>query len=188
MKEALIRYIEQYVQLLPEEWDMLWQRAKPFSVPKETVLQHHGSVCDVLHFVNEGVVRHEHHSPTKHGVVWFSVEGELATDVYSFLSRKTGTQSLIACSPVQGWVMDYQALQTLYNLSKNWERFGRLSSQEYIFKLAERTHFMQFQSAQEKYEDLLRRKPDLIQHVNLQHIASYLGIAQETLSRIRARR
>ena len=113
MKEALIRYIEQYVQLLPEEWDMLWQRAKPFSVPKETVLQHHGSVCDVLHFVNEGVVRHEHHSPTKHGVVWFSVEGELATDVYSFLSRKTGTQSLITCSPVQGWVMDYQALQTL---------------------------------------------------------------------------
>jgi hypothetical protein len=64
---------------------------------------------------------------------------------------------------------------------------GRLLTEKYYLDLMERTYCLQFQSAKESYEHLIQTHPQLIKRASLGHIASYLGISQETLSRIRAK-
>ena len=58
-------------------------------------------------------------------------------------------------------------------------------AEEYCKILEERSFSLQTQSAEQRYNDLLKNQPEVLQRVSLGHIASYLGISQETLSRIR---
>ncbi len=66
------------------------------------------------------------------------------------------------------------------------ERIGRIITENYYIKLEERVLNIQFKTAKERYQKLMLKKTSLLQRVSLGQIASYLGITQETLSRIRA--
>ncbi|MDX1908102.1 MAG: Crp/Fnr family transcriptional regulator [Bacteroidia bacterium] len=187
MHPLLTRYIEQFVVLGPEDWALLAARAQVRHFERDAVLHQRGTICEEIFFITQGVVRHYHRLDDKEGIAWFTMAGELATDIQSFLSRTPGIQSLIASTEVYGFSITHAQLQELYDQSRAWERFGRLSAEQYILMLAERANFMQFKSAREKYENLIKRKPDLLQQVSLGQIASYLGITLETLSRIRGK-
>jgi CRP-like cAMP-binding protein len=63
---------------------------------------------------------------------------------------------------------------------------GRIITENYYIKLEERILNLQFKTAKERYQKLALSKPQLLQRASLGQIASYLGITQETLSRIRA--
>ena len=67
----------------------------------------------------------------------------------------------------------------------DFERLGRLVVTKTMLQLQHRIVAVQFETAQQKYENLLKARPDITQRVSLSHIASYLGITLETLSRIR---
>ena len=73
----------------------------------------------------------------------------------------------------------------MYALSPEFEKIGRLLSNAAIIALEQRFDDFHFKSAKERYITLLERHPEIIQRVPLGIIASYLGISQETLSRIR---
>ena len=62
---------------------------------------------------------------------------------------------------------------------------GRVMTEEYCKILEDRVISLQTQSAEDRYKNLLISQPDTLQRISLGHIASYLGINQETLSRIR---
>jgi len=64
---------------------------------------------------------------------------------------------------------------------------GRKMAEEMCIILEERITSLHIESAEERYRSLIDDFPDILQRVNLGHIASYLGITQETLSRIRKR-
>jgi hypothetical protein len=84
-------------------------------------------------------------------------------------------------------LLSYQTLQTLRATYREIEEIDRLSNDYYTIWLEGRIFSLQFHSAAERYADLLRNEPHLIQKVPLSYIASYLGITLETLSRIRAK-
>ena len=65
------------------------------------------------------------------------------------------------------------------------EKFGRILSTEMLTKVVNKLNAVQFQTARERYDYMLKEFPDISQRVPLGHIASYLGMTQETLSRIR---
>ena len=67
------------------------------------------------------------------------------------------------------------------------ERLVRIAYEKYYIRLEERFVNAHFKTATERYEQLLQQTPHLLERVPLGHIASYLGISQETLSRIRNR-
>jgi CRP-like cAMP-binding protein len=80
----------------------------------------------------------------------------------------------------------YASLQGLYKNYPETERVGRILTENYYIKLEERLLNIHFKTAKERYQTLLEKKPSLLQRASLGQIASYLGISQETLSRIRA--
>lgn len=78
-------------------------------------------------------------------------------------------------------------LLNLYQKSHQWERFGRLLAQEAFNLLINRTESFLFKTPEERYLDLIKHHPDIINSIPLYHISSYLGIQGPSLSRIRKR-
>jgi CRP-like cAMP-binding protein len=78
-------------------------------------------------------------------------------------------------------------LTRLLNQYHELERLLRIAYEKYYIRLEERFVNAQFKTATERYQNLLRQTPHIIERVPLGYIASYLGISQETLSRIRNR-
>jgi len=73
------------------------------------------------------------------------------------------------------------------NRYREIERLVRIVYENYYIRLEERFINAQFKTAAERYQNLLQQTPHMIERVPLGYIASYLGISQETLSRIRSR-
>jgi len=85
------------------------------------------------------------------------------------------------------WSISKEKLTGLFNQYHDIERLVRIAYEKYYIRLEERFVNAQFKTAAELYEGLLRRTPHILERVPLGMIASYLGISQETLSRIRSR-
>ena len=145
-----------------------------------------GQPCAHVYFVAEGLTRHLHRDRGEEGTVWFSGPGELMTEPTSFWGGQPSPSSIVALTDVVVLGLARPHLDELYALSPVWERLGRRVSEHYLLALSERTFQLQFRSARQRFEELLRCRPGLFQQVPLGHIASYLGMAPETLSRLRA--
>ena len=77
-------------------------------------------------------------------------------------------------------------LKKLFDEEIHIANWGRRFAEQELVKTEERLISRQFRTAKERYKEILKDNPDLIQRVQLGHIASYLGITQVSLSRIRA--
>ena len=82
--------------------------------------------------------------------------------------------------------ISYEKINTLYKLFPESERAGRLILEDYYSRLEERLISIQFKSAKERYDTLFEKRSEIIKRAPLGRIATYLGMKQETLSRIRA--
>jgi len=182
----LQQFIESLVQPTPAEYAQLAAVVESCTIPKNTVLHHTGQICEVVYFLRSGIARQYYGSLGMEGTTWFSFAGDVLADT-SFLSRQPYYTSILAVTDLEANFITYEALQNMYRSSAIWERFGRLVSEKYMILVGERALSLQFKSARERYEELLHRQPQIEQHVPLNQIASYLGIAQETLSRLRGR-
>lgn len=76
-------------------------------------------------------------------------------------------------------------LENFYKSSQEMNTIGRKIAEDYCKILEERSFLLQTHSAEQRYHWLLHNSPEALQRISLGHIASYLGITQETLSRIR---
>ncbi len=85
-------------------------------------------------------------------------------------------------------LLDYREMESFLEQHPQHERLARRVTEYLYADLVERFEGMLFLSARERYEHLLARYPDITQRVGLGHIASYLGMTQETLSRVRGKR
>ena len=76
-------------------------------------------------------------------------------------------------------------LEKAYHLSKNWERFGRIMAEKSCQLTTERMESFLFLNGEQRYLQLLATKPHIFEQIPLYHIASYLGLERESLSRLR---
>lgn len=83
--------------------------------------------------------------------------------------------------------LSYTNLEKLTAGHTSWQLIRRLLTEKECLRLSDRASSLSFESALEKYKYLLKSQPEIIQRVSIQHIASYLGVSKETLSRIRSR-
>ena len=146
-----------------------------------------GERCSDLYFVERGLVRGFYFDDEKEITNWLAIDGEFATSFYSFITRTPGFESIEVLEPSDLVYIQYDDLQRLYNDYPETERIGRIITENYYLKLDGRILGLQFKTAKERYDQLLEDNPLLIQRAPLGCIASYLGITQETLSRIRAK-
>ena len=156
------------------------------NLSKNTLLSKESTICNHLYFLEKGCIRGYYNLDGKEISYWFAFENNFVTSFYSFISRKPGIENIQVLEDATLWSVSFDDLQKLFNQHHDIERMVRIVNERYYIKLEERLMALQFKGAKERYEQLMSGSPHILQRVSLGHIASYLGISQETLSRIRS--
>ena len=152
---------------------------------KKQILQVEGKVSDQIYFVEKGIARTFYYKGGKEVTFWIAGENEFVGSLGSFFSRTPSNKCVETLEDCTLWIFDYQKLEELYSNSKELERMGRLFASHGITILEKKFDDFHTMSAKERYDALIKKHPKILQEVSLGIIASYLGITQETLSRIR---
>jgi len=154
--------------------------------PKGTLLLEQGKTCKHLNFLESGFARAFYFHDGKEITTWFAFEDDIVVSMYSFTTQKPSLENIEIVETSVLHCISYDHLQQLYQKYPEFNLIGRLLIEKYFIELEERISSLQMQSAKERYQGILNNQPKLLQRASLGHIASYLGISQETLSRIRA--
>lgn len=188
MTSKFIKFIQQYVHISSEIVADIEAVTEVETFQKNHQLLRDGQVCRKLYFLAEGTARTFYYLDGKDVTSWIYRDGFLVTSWHSFLANQPGFEAIEALECSTFVSLSYDNLQTLYRKHPKLERFGRLMLEE---QLAALDHFYKgfmFSTAKERYRLLLSYFPDVTMRANLGHVASLLGISQETLSRIRKQR
>lgn len=160
--------------------------SKIVSVAKNTILVNERERCRNLYFIQKGLMRGYYYDENKEITHWFAQEAEFATSFYSFITGETSPETIETLEDCDLIQISYSHLQDLYKKFPETERLGRIITEKYYIKLEERFLNQRIRSAKDRYLALMEKNPGLLNRAALGQIASYLGIAQETLSRVRA--
>jgi CRP-like cAMP-binding protein len=154
---------------------------------KGHVLVKPNSICRSFYFVEAGLTRTFYFKDDKDITDWFSPENTIACSIISFISQRPDRRGIELLEDSTFWVLDYQDLETLCAQHHEIEHFARLTTAHGLLLVQERFDDLHFATAAERYKKLMDYHPALLQRAPLGMIASYLGITQETLSRIRSK-
>lgn len=146
-----------------------------------------GKVCPHLYLVKSGILRAFYFKDGKDITAHFAFPKEAITAPDSFILGKPSKYSLESLEDSHVLAVDHRVLEVFLEENPHLEKLTRQFTQAIYLELLERLESIVFLTAKERYDLLLKRNPNLLLGVNLGHIASYLGITQETLSRIRAK-
>lgn len=154
--------------------------------PKGFILMESNKVIPHIYFLKKGIVRAYASTESNDITFWFGTEGEPVVSMKSYVEEKPGYESIELLEDCEFYQLETSKLKALFNEDIHIANWGRKFAERELIKTEELIITRQYKTASERYKDLLRDKPYLIQRVQLGHIASYLGITQVSLSRIRA--
>lgn len=155
------------------------------SLPKGFLLMEAGKRTPYLYFVKKGIVRAYSIVDDSEVTFWFGSEGETILSMRSYVDDKTSYESIELLEDCDLYRLKSSDLQKLYETDIQIANWGRKYAEKELMKTEEIFISRQFKTASERYKDLLKTRPELLQRVSLGNIASYLGITQVSLSRIR---
>lgn len=188
MFQPLLERLKKISHVSDQEFNEVIPLLKQKVVPKGTYILEEGEICHHLHYVHGGYVRVAVREDIEEKTVHLARPGEFVGAFSSFISRKPSFELVQTITEAELWSIGYEDLQRLYDRYPRWERMGRLILEQHFVAKEERVISFIRSTAEERYQQLFNHHSDLLQHVPLQYIASYLGIKPETLSRIRAKK
>jgi len=157
--------------------------------PKGHLLFRQGEVCRHIFYIEKGLARIYYNSSNgKEITAWFFAENSFLTAHDSFYQRKASPTYCELLEDSVVYSLKYTDVEAMLNENHELAKFAFHAVFELAKKLTEFINNIKFQSAEERYNGLMNNYPNIFQRAKLGHIASFLGITQETLSRIRAGR
>ena len=158
-------------------------------ISKDQPLVKQGQICRKLYYVEKGIGRNFYlNSDGKEITQLFFGEGRFMTSLESFFQESPSLYYVELLEDAIIHSISKEEFDLLFDRYHKMERLGRLLSTEMLTKVVHKLNAIQFQTAGERYEYMLTEYPDIIYRVPLGMIASYLGMSQETLSRIRKKK
>ncbi|ASK29002.1 cyclic nucleotide-binding protein [Chryseobacterium sp. T16E-39] len=154
--------------------------------PKGYCLMQADKIISHVYFIKKGIVRAYASTQDNDITFWFGSEGETIISMKSYVEDKPGYESIELLEDCELYQLETENLRKLFNEDIYIANWGRKFAERELVKTEELIISRQFKTSTERYKDLIRDKPNLLRRVQLGHIASYLGITQVSLSRIRA--
>ena len=188
VSESLVDYINTRVQIQDDIKDAIQALCKIEKLNRNHLLIKEGIIAHRIFFIINGSARTFYYHEGKDVTSWIYHEGQLITSWSSFYARTPSYENVELTEETTLCSISYNDLQSLYARYPKMQEFGRIMVEEQMIFLDYFFKGFMFMTAKEKYDLLLSIFPDVTQRVNLGHIASFLGISQETLSRIRKRK
>ena len=177
--------IQKFIQLTDDEFEYFHDLLKIQNFQEGQNLLDYGSICDRAYLILTGCIRYFNVVDGEEITGQFFFENTWYSDYESYLFNAPSQQTIQAIESTRVAILTKDALDHLYSKIPKFERFGRLMAENAFLGLRKRTEALTHQSATERYLELLEKRPKVIQRVAQKHIASYLNVKPQSLSRIR---
>ncbi|MCV9385334.1 Crp/Fnr family transcriptional regulator [Reichenbachiella ulvae] len=184
--EAIRKILREVLDITPDEWDYFSSHLKQQQLSAKQFLVKTGQIARQIVFIDQGLLRSYHYLNGKEVNTYFACDGQFISAYASFISQTASAENVEAMEDCQLYSLSHQALQDCYDRFPRFEKLGRYLAEQTYLCVIERTHLMQTRTGREKYEHFIASYPSKIVQSLPQHmIASFLGMAPESLSRIR---
>ncbi len=185
--QSFFNHINNYYALSLAAQEALEECFVKMEFYKNDLLLKEGNVCRYLYFIERGALRGFYNLDGKEITHWFGFENDFVTSFHSFITGEAAVENIMFLEYSTVWAIPKEKIQGLFDKFHETERLVRIVYEKYYIRLEERFINSQFKTAAERYENLLHQTPHILTRVPLGQIAAYLGISQETLSRIRSK-
>jgi CRP-like cAMP-binding protein len=184
---ALIRKnIEKQIVISDDEFKFFSDFLTEKKILKKEFLLKEGEVCNYTGFVTQGCLRtFTRNHEGNENVTRFAIEDYWVGDLYSYLTGDVSPYNIEATIDTKVLLIHKNDMEKVYEQVPKFERFFRIIVQRGYIALEKRFSIDLNSSALQKYENLLQKFNDIELRVSQKHIASYLGITPESLSRIK---
>lgn len=182
----LKKEIEKIYPITSESESALFAICSEKKYPKAKIIQAIGHTCRTIYFVKSGSVRIHYYKDEIDITESFEFENAFVARAESLFTGKPSRKAIQAIEDTTLIAIDSSKLFQLFDRHPDLERLFRKIIEVSYVNTVNRIESLQFNTAEERYRLLLHSAPDVLKRVPLKFVASFLGITQVSLSRIRA--
>ena len=181
-----LKFVYQHPQLTEEDLLKLFDAHTQLEIPKGTFFLKENQVSEAYYILEEGLVRAFVHDYDNNEITTeFFTKNEIVIIPSSLFQKIPSKENLQAVTDCILWKIDYDKFQELFHSIEAFREWGRMWFSFQVFSMKQRSLDMITETATNRYLKLMKEKPDIIKFAPLKQIASYLGITDTSLSRIR---
>ncbi|WP_316756309.1 Crp/Fnr family transcriptional regulator [Pedobacter aquatilis] len=184
-QNPLIEQLKKYGQISSVAEKAIEQKTKKIAKKKGAHFLKQGQLLTSYFVVHKGVFRAYIYRNAKEVNVWFGQENQIFGAIMPMYAGKTSPENIQFLEDAEVYAIAVNDLEDLYKMYPELNLVGRKIAEELCTVLEDRITSLLTENAPERYQSLIKEHPNLINRINLGHIASYVGVTQETLSRIR---
>lgn len=185
-RQNLVDFIKKTIPMSDSEAKDIANHFVRVSLKKNDFLLSEGAICSEYTFLERGFIRaYTFDTEGKEVTTNFYRQNSMVFEVASYIKRKPSSENFQALTDCLCWKGNYPNLQTLFQTNQAYREFARIILVNGFIALKERTLSMINLTAEKRYEMLLKDNHEIMQYASIKHIASYLGITDTSLSRIR---
>jgi CRP-like cAMP-binding protein len=182
---GFIDYILQFGNLNKHQIDLIMRKATPWHLKKEQYFSEAGKVPNQVGFILEGVIRGCYYNNKGEEITRCLIaENSLVVDYLNFEMNAISTEYLQACTDCQLIVFSKADWDELSQTIVGWDIMKEKMVQRCMYQKSRKGPVIS-QDASTRYLEFLKNYPSLVNRIPLAHIASYIGVTQQSLSRIR---
>ncbi len=185
-KDNLIRFVQSVLPMSAGKAEQIAEKFKAGEIVRNGYLLKKGAVCNESHFIEEGIMRsYTYDLEGNDTTTAFYSKDMFASDLLSFFKKTPSKEYIQALTDCETWYITYEDMQVNFHTIPEFREFGRLNIINHYNILKQRMLSMLQETAEQRYADLINSSPEVIQNVPLKYVASYLGITDTSLSRLR---
>ena len=186
MESSFVEKIYAHALLTPSDMQKVVAAHKKVLYKKGDVLLKQGQVADEYSIVESGLIRSFVYDYNGNDITTnFFAAHDIVIEVSSLFQRIPSQETIQAVTDCVCWKINFNCFQELYHSITGYNEWGRAWMAMQLFHFKQRSVSIFTHSAMDRYMQLLRDKPQILQQAPLKQIATYLGITDSSLSRIR---
>lgn len=179
-------YFSSFAIFSSEEVDHCIQLFETRELSKNDYFVREGNRCSEIAFIETGIFRSSYLSSDGNDITYcFRFPNDLMASYSSFITGNPSVETMQAITPAKLWIVKKESVEELMRQNHKWVQFLKVIAEQQYLELEKRVFQLQRENASQRYTSLLQHQPEYIQQIPLQYLASYLGITQRHLSRIR---
>jgi CRP-like cAMP-binding protein len=179
------KYLKDNFDFSEKEWDLIKDFAEPATLRKQEYFLQNGRVCHKLAFIEKGILRFCMDRDGEDITCYFIYENGFAGDPDSFFSHEPSNKTLQALTDCELMCISRTDLENILIACPRFKNIMGLIDHKVMMDLMTQREFIMQTDAATRYQKFMELYPQILQRVPLGYIASFLGITQQSLSRLR---